>query len=272
MLIPNALVYSGKTRLIAADDRVFLGEGLFETIRVDNHRPHYSQLHWQRLRDAAVMLHIPFELSFITWNEQLLQCIGSAQMKAGGIKVVLSGGPASRGLTAESENTCLLIKAFTYAGDNKPLNLVSASWRRDANNPVYQVKSINYLEAIIARRQALDRGADDALFFNSQDYATETTVANLFLIKKDQVYTPALTCGILAGIIRNRLLALCADASITCIESNLDHYAIRDADGVFVTNSLQGIRLVESLDGTAVPTRHNLLTFLRHRLNQDSQV
>ncbi len=71
-----------------------------------------------------------------------------------------------------------------------------------------QLKSINYLEAIIARRHALERGADDVLFFNMEQYATETTVANLFIVAKGDILTPAVSQGILPGITRHRILHL----------------------------------------------------------------
>ncbi len=267
--MPTDILDIEKKTGFAADDRIFLGEGLFETMRVDQQRPCYSQLHWQRMRFAAGLLGIPFDLTHGLWYEQLMGCIHGARIDDGGIKIILSGGRASRGLDAHGETSSLLFEAFTYSSPRSALSLVSAPWRRDANNPIYRLKSVNYLESIVARRQALACGADDALFFNLEQHATETTVANLFIVKQDNVYTPKLADGILAGIIRDRLLSLCQHSGISCEETSIDTTTIREADAIFVTNALQGIRSIKSFDGSPVPTHHSLVSLLRNLLATD---
>jgi len=260
----------GKNLPFAADDRIFLGEGLFETIRVDNLRPCNSPLHWQRMNAAALMLNIPFDLSLDSWKSQLTQCIEQASFKVTGVKIILSAGQAPRGLVAQSETSFLSFNAFNYLINPEPLRLITAAWRRDANNPIYQIKSINYLESVIARRQAVAAGGDEALFFNLSDQATETTIANLFIIKNDQIYTPPATSGLLAGITRNRILKICADSKLACSEAPLSRKQVLEADMVFVSNVIQGIRVVKSLDGIDVPTEHALGVLLSHLLQQDN--
>ena len=258
-----------KKTWFSPDSRIFLGEGLFETIRVHQKRPCYPLLHWQRMHQGALLLGIPFDLSCDMWCEQLAQCIYDAQLCDGGIKVILSGGQAPRGLDSHGETSSLLVEPFTYSHHQQALSLVSAPWQRDANNPIYQIKSVNYLESILARRQALARGADDALFFNLQHHATETTVANLFIIKHNQLYTPKLEHGVLAGITRGRILNLCKTAGIHCEEASLDSSTIAEADAIFVTNALQGTRFVKSFDGRFVPIKHPLVSQLRRLLSTD---
>lgn len=253
------------------DDRIFLGEGLFETIRVDEQQACYPLHHWQRMYQSANLLGIPFDLSFKTWLQQLAQCISIAQIKTGGIKVILSGGSAPRGLDARGDTSSILFKGFRYKPQRSALRLVRAPWLRDANNPIYQLKSVNYLESIMARRHALSCGADDALFFNLKSHLCETTIANIFLVMQGQLFTPSLEDGVLAGIIRGRLLNLCDDLGIACNETALDSSMLRKADAVFVTNVLQGIRSVKSMDGHPVPTHHPLITQLRQLLAKDSR-
>ena len=266
-ILPHSV---GKASSFRSNDRIFLGEGLFETIRVDHKRPCYPLLHWRRMRQAALSLGIPFELSRDVWHEQLMQCIQIAEIQSGGIKVILGGGCAPRGLDAHSDTSSLLFEAFTYPQLRQPLHLVSSLWLRDAKNPIYQLKSVNYLEGILARRQALARGVDDALFFNLEYHATETTTANIFIVKQGQVFTPKIGDGVLAGIIRGRLLSLCKNHGITCIETALDSTTIAYANAVFVTNSLQGIRSVQFFDGRRIPIRHPLVTLLRRLLATDA--
>lgn len=260
------------------DDRIFLGEGLFETLRVDSSRPCFALLHWQRLDYSAKTLGIPFDLSSDEWHEHLIAQIKHDNLYHGGIKAILSGGSAPRGLAEQGQVSQLIFQTFNYTIKSSPVRLLSTPWLRDAGNPVYRMKTVNYLEAIMARRQALNQGADDALFFNLQQDATETTCANFFIIKNNQLATPKLEHGVLPGITRGRILALCAQHEITCIETRLSKSMIEEADAAFITNSLQGVRYVSTLDQLEYRVNHplveqliSLLSFYdpEHTKNQD---
>ncbi|TAL64824.1 MAG: 4-amino-4-deoxychorismate lyase [Legionella sp.] len=247
----------------AIDDRIFLGEGLFETIRVSSSQPCFAELHWQRISKSAWQLGIPFDLSLDDWEDCLVQQIKRDNLYHGGMKVILSGGSAPRGLAEHGQVSQLIIQTFNYSLHNQSSRLCSASWLRDAANPVYQLKTINYLEAITARRQALAKGMDDALFFNMQGHATETTCANLFLIRGNQLFTPALDDGVLAGITRSRILAYCQQEGITCLEGAVDKKMLLEADALFTTNALQGIKAVASLDATNYAVEHEVISRLQ---------
>ncbi|CAM2743091.1 aminodeoxychorismate lyase [Legionella steigerwaltii] len=249
------------------DDRIFLGEALFETLKVEDSEPCCAYLHWQRLSDSAQKLGIPFDLSFEQWLEHLLHKIKRDNLYHGGIKAILSGGSAPRGLVAQGKISQLIFQTFNYTVETHPLRLVSASWLRDGNNPIYQVKSVNYLEAILARRQAISLGADDALFFNLQHHATETTCANLFLIHDKCLLTPPISDGVLPGITRSRLLQLSKQQGLSCIESSLTKTMLKNADALFVTNSLQGIRPILSLDDIVFAVEHPLINQLSASLS-----
>ena len=252
-----------------SDDRIFLGEGLFETLRVEQQRPLYPQLHWERMREAAVVLNIAFDVSYAVWCEQLNACIREAKINQGGIKVILSGGRAPRGLALHADSSSLVFDAFVFNSEQYPLRLISAPWLRDAKNPLYRLKSVNYLESILARRHAEMSEADDALFFNMEQHATETTVANVFIIKQDRLLTPMLTDGALAGIIRARVLLLAKKAGISSIETSIDKKTITNADGIVVTNALQGMRSVKWFNGVNFNSDHPVVSCLQHELAVD---
>lgn len=251
------------------DDRIFLGEGLFETIKVESKNPLYASYHWERMCVAAKILQIRFDVSKPLWLSCLSQCIQAAKLQTGGVKVMLSGGCAPRGLATQSELSCLSFQAFGYTPDQSSCTLLSVPWRRDSKNPIYQLKSINYLENILARRHANSLGADDALFFNTDQHATETTVANLFLIKGGELFTPAAHEGVLSGIIRNRLLSLGRHDGIPCHEWSIDKKAIREADAVFITNALHGLRAVSLVDGFSFSVPHPMMSHLQDLMNND---
>lgn len=247
----------GDSKLVLpADDRIFLGEALFETLKVENAKPCCADLHWQRLGESARKLNIPFDLQLTDWMALLFNKIIQDKLIQGGIKAILSAGSAPRDLAAIGQNSHLVLQSFNYTAKNHPLRLVSASWLRDSANPIYQVKSINYLESILARRHALSLNADDVLFFNLHQHATETTVANLFVIHQKRLLTPPLTDGVLPGITRARILALAKQQHIKCIEVSLTKPMLADAEIVFTSNALQGIRVVQSLDEVMFEVEH----------------
>ncbi|MFI4917983.1 MAG: aminotransferase class IV [Legionellales bacterium] len=262
MLVAHGATNSG----FAADDRILLGEGLFETLKVERSKPCFAELHWLRLSDSARKLGITFELSFGAWLDCLNQKIHQDGLFQGGIKAILSGGVAARGLAEHGQMSQLMLQTFAYTHQHEPIRLMSASWLRDPANPIYQHKSVNYLEAILARRQALAGGMDDTLFFNSLHHASETTCANLFLIKDEVLYTPPLTDGVLPGITRRRILSLCADRRLACREQSLTGSMLAAADAVFITNALQNIRLVRSIDAVSFKLEHLLIDRLVQEL------
>lgn len=267
MMLTRVLIEKGGVApALDIEDRIFLGEGLFETIKVVESHPCFAQLHWDRLSRSAHQLGIPFDLCFEKWLDHLIQQIKRDNIYHGGIKAILSGGLAPRGLAEQAQNSQLIFKTFNYHILNKPVRLGISSWSRDEANPIYGLKTVNYLEAILARREALARGFDDALFFNQRRFATETTCANLFLIKNDALFTPGLNHGVLPGITRARILLLCQQYGIECHEASIDKTMIDEADAVFISNSLQGIRPVLSLNNVTFNQDNSLMKHLIEQL------
>jgi 4-amino-4-deoxychorismate lyase len=247
------------TIAIHADDRILLGDGLFETLKVVNKTPCFPDLHWSRIKKSAESLGIAFDVTYPFWIAMLHNAIESQNYHVDGLKVILSAGRALRSLESLGHDPWMLCQTFSYAPSKETLRLVSASWRRDAKNPLYQIKSINYLEAILARRDAISSGADDALFFNLDEHATDTTVANLVVIQDDEVITPKVTDGVLPGITRGRLQVLCKSLSVPFREMSVSREMLATADALFVTNALFELRAISSFDGKSFLVNHPLM-------------
>lgn len=251
------------------EDRIFLGEGLFETIKVNGGKALFVPLHWERLSSSAQKLGLPLDMSYRQWHELIWEHLAAHEVQEGGIKCVISASSSQRGLTVSGQLSHIRIQHFEYLPIQEPVHLMTAAWKRDEHNPIYRLKSTNYLEAILAKRMALTLDKDDALFFNTQGHATETTIANIYIIHQDTVYTPKLEDGVLPGITRQRLKNLCARNAISFKESSLNSMQIQDADLVFTTNVLQGIRVVSSLDNASFNLEHPLLNTLKELLLSD---
>ncbi|KTC68129.1 4-amino-4-deoxychorismate lyase [Legionella birminghamensis] len=258
----------GASLCLSSADRLFLGEAVFETLRVKHFKPLYAALHWGRLKNTASVLNIPFHLSLDDWQKEIQQYIKEQRICDGGLKIILTPGSASRGLLQKGNSPHLIVEGFSYLYDSSPVNLVSCPWFRDSRNPIYQVKSLSYLEEIIARRWALSQQADDVLFFNTDHLATETSVANVFIIHDGQVKTPAKEHGLIPGVLRERLFQICKNNEISCQESQITHGMIVEAEALFTSNVLQRIKPVARFDGLEKNTAHPIVLQLSSLLAQ----
>jgi branched-chain amino acid aminotransferase/4-amino-4-deoxychorismate lyase len=122
--------------------------------------------------------------------------------------------------------------------------VVVSTIRRNARSPSARLKSLNYLDNVLARREAEAAGADEALLLNTAGHAACATAANLFWISGGRLYTPSLSCGVLDGIMRAQVIAA---APVEEVRANLD--TVLEAEAAFLTSSLIGIRTVRVLAG-----------------------
>ncbi|WP_340647342.1 aminotransferase class IV, partial [Phenylobacterium sp.] len=129
-----------------------------------------------------------------------------------------------------------------------PARLIVSTVRRNEGSPASRLKTLSYLDNVLARREATGAGADEAVMRNGQGQIACAAAANLFWIAAGEVFTPALACGVLDGIVRRAVMAA---VEVTEVAAGLE--ALEGAEAMFLTNSLIGVRAVVSLDGRALP-------------------
>jgi branched-chain amino acid aminotransferase/4-amino-4-deoxychorismate lyase len=140
-----------------------------------------------------------------------------------------------------------------------------ASVRRNATSVTAHHKTLAYLDNVMARREALAVGADEAVMLNQDGDLACAAASNLFWIEGTQLLTPDLSCGVLAGTERARVLAAAAEAGIEARPVQASAEALQRADGIFLTNSLNGLWPVSHWQGAAVktsPDAHRIMTVL----------
>jgi branched-chain amino acid aminotransferase len=123
--------------------------------------------------------------------------------------------------------------------------VIATVTRRNEYSPLAGIKSINYLDNILARQEAVTRGANEAILLNTQGRVAESCAANLFIVKNGRMVTPPLEDGALPGVMRAAVLN-----AYNGVQSSITAEDLKTADGIFLTNSL-GIRTVASIDGKA---------------------
>lgn len=231
---------------IDATDRGFtLGDGLFETMRAAGGRLLHRQRHLARLRAGAEILGLDLPIDETALEEAAEELLDAAGLDTAALRLTLTRGTAPRGLPPPPvPSPTLLLTAAPLPAPAPPAALVVATvTRRNEHSPVSRIKSLNYLDNVLARMEATRRGADDALILNTVGKVVETTVANLFVRFSDKIVTPPASDGALPGVARSLVLEGMAVAEHSLMPSDL-----AAADEMVLTNIL-GARAVTAVDG-----------------------
>lgn len=234
---------------ISIFDRGFtLGDGVFETLRVADGEPLWLDDHLRRLHDGAEVLGIPVPCSDDAMARGVAELIAAAGHPQASLRITLTRGPSRvRGLWPPAipmTPTLLATISPVASGPRPPLNMaVARTVRRNEHSPLSRIKSLNYGDNIIARREAEARGAGDCLLLNGAGRVVCATAGNVFARIGAEWLTPPIADGILGGTARRRLIGL-TDAR----EVSIDEAALAKADAAFISNSL-GLAAIRAIDG-----------------------
>jgi len=240
--------------MIELDDRGFtLGHGLFETVLWAGGRLEHWDAHLERLRRgcAALGLPKPEEAACLAAAEAALATAGGPARAA--VRLNWSAGGGGRGLDLpEPPQPRLTVSAAPHAEPTGQVRLAIAKVRRNDRSPAARLKSLSYLDNVIARAEAREAGADEAVMLNTLGEIAGCAAANLFWIRHEEVFTPSLDCGVLDGIMRRQVIAACYRLGVPVEEVFASPGRLMGAP-MFITNSLIGVRPVASLGATPLP-------------------
>ena len=242
--------------VIPVNDRGFLlGDGLFETMRVTGGRPFRFARHLERLARGADFLKIkcPFTPQELEKFAGLL--ISQNQMPEAILRLTLTRGPGGRGYTPTGGGKPTIAMALHTAPPlDNPIewSLITSSFRISAGDPLASFKTTSKILHVMARAEAVERGADDALLLNTNGEVAETAGGNLFWIRNDTICTVPMECGALPGITREVVFEICKTLNLQTSESAIKSAALKDSAGIFVTQSALGVVPVAALNGASV--------------------
>jgi branched-chain amino acid aminotransferase len=246
----GSIVDQNDARVLVGDRGFTLADGIFETIKAVGATPFWLSDHFERLKAGAVEtgLTIPFsETSICDAIDRLLA--GASDDTWSAIRLTVTRGPAARGLWPKetaSQPTCVLTVASSSATPPQDF-VVCRSTRRNEHSPLSRIKSLGYGDNILAKREAIERGAGDAIMLNTKGHVACATVGNVFFRIDGGWVTPPIADGILPGLARRRFIA-----ELGAVESSISTDMIRKSDAGFVCNSL-GFSQVKSVDGRDLP-------------------
>ncbi|MBS5798431.1 MAG: branched-chain-amino-acid transaminase [Zhenhengia sp.] len=248
-----------EAKISVFDHGVLYGDGVFEGIRVYNGRVFKCEEHINRLYNAAkaIMLEIPMSKEEMT--EVLLETCRRNQIKDGYVRLVITRGKGDLGLNPVS---CKVASVFCIAGSItlypdemyiKGMPIITAVQRRNKATIVDpQIKSLNYLNNILAKIEANRAGVPEALMLNHDGVVAECTGDNIFIVKDNVIYTPPIYIGILDGITRNTVIELAKELGYEVKESEFTLFNVYSADECFLTGTAAEAIPVTNVDGRII--------------------
>ncbi|HLQ46276.1 MAG TPA: branched-chain-amino-acid transaminase, partial [Planctomycetaceae bacterium] len=241
------------------DHGLLYGDGVFEGIRVYGGRVFLLKEHIDRLYESAKAIRLTIPLSPAEMIQATNDTVAANQISDGYVRLVVTRGVGSLGLDIRNTShpqTIIIADTITLFPDEiyeHGMHLITASTIR--NHPAAlpaRIKSLNYLNNILAKIEGTDAGSVETLMLNHKGEVAECTADNVFILKNGVLKTPSADAGILEGITRNAVLRLAREAGIPTLETTLIRHDLYVADEMFLTGTAAEIVPVVSLDGRTI--------------------
>jgi branched-chain amino acid aminotransferase len=259
--IDGNFVPASEAKVSVFDHGLLYGDGIFEGIRFYNGAVFRLDEHLDRLWDSARSICLEIPISREEMTEALLETIRQNGLRDGYIRQIVTRGVGNLGLNpAQCKRPSIIIIAATIAlypeeVYRNGLTIVTCATRRmnaAALNPA--VKSLNYLNNVMARIEANLAGADEALMLNDAGNVAECTADNVFIIKKGKIFTPPISAGALRGITRSVVFDIAAELDIPISETDITRHDVFVADECFLTGTAAEVIPVIKADGRVIGT------------------
>ncbi len=257
--IAGELVDKEDAKISVFDHGFLYGDGVFEGIRVYGGKAFLLDQHITRLYESALAIRLEIPLSKPEMEEAVNKTVAANDIREGYVRLVVSRGAGSLGLDIRrTSNPQVIIIADTitlyppemYRDGLKVITASTISNHPAALSP--RIKSLNYLNNILAKIEATDTGCIEALMLNAQGHVAECTGDNIFIVKNGVLRTPSPAAGILEGITREAVIGLAQQAGLTVEEVTLVKHDIYIADECFLTGTAAEVIPVVSLDGRTI--------------------
>ncbi len=253
----GALVPRGEARITPFDRGFLYGYGLFETMRSYGGRVFRLDRHLARLMQSAEELDLVSQLDPDELERAIYQTLEANKLLDARIRLTVAAGEGERELAPPPSGTLtilvvaekLTIPSHIY---QQGIRTAIVSTRRNSQSPLPRIKSLNYLEGLIAHSEAVALGADEAIMLNDRGYVSECSTSNIFLVLTGKLLTPSLDSGILPGITREAVLELAHDSDIEAVEGEIPPSDLLRTDEVFITTSVREVVPVVTVDGRPV--------------------
>ncbi|HEX7863085.1 MAG TPA: branched-chain-amino-acid transaminase [Verrucomicrobiae bacterium] len=241
------------------DHGLLYGDGIFEGIRAYNGRVFKLKEHIDRLFYSAKAILLTIPISHAEIMKAVVDTCRENNLRDGYIRLIVTRGVGTLGLNPNKCKRPSIIviadKIQLYPKEyyERGLDIITVPTTRNLHNAVNPaIKSLNYLNNILAKIEANNGGCEEAIMLNSEGYVAECTGDNIFIVKGDELLTPPLSAGALYGITRGVAIELARQLGLKVSEPNLTRYDIFNADECFVTGTGAEVVPVVKVDGRVI--------------------
>lgn len=241
------------------DHGVLYGDGVFEGLRAYNGRIFQVEAHVRRLFEGARALRLTIPASAEQIIEALYASLKANDLRDAYLRLVVTRGVGTLGLNPfKCGKACLFIIADQIAlypremYENGMSVIVASTVRNHPNALNPRIKSLNYLNNVMARIEAVDAGVSEAIMLNPQGLVCEATGDNVFVMRHGRLITPPVSAGILEGITREVVMCLARDMDICMAEENLSRFDLYTCDECFLTGTAAEVIGVTCIDGRII--------------------
>ncbi|GAB4537257.1 MAG: branched-chain-amino-acid transaminase [Thermodesulfovibrionia bacterium] len=272
VFLNNRLVPEEKALVSVFDHGFLYGDGVYETIRAYNGIPFMIDEHIRRLYRSASMISLKIPLNHEMIRKAIYKTMKANDLRDAVVRVSISRGKGPIGLDPElcHEPTFVII-AYPFKGHparnyQYGISVAIVKTRRNykgALNPM--IKSLNFLNNILARIEAKAMGAYEAIMLNHRGYIAEGTISNIFFLKDGTLCTPSIDVGILDGITRGLIIDIAKGMGIRVDEGMFRSEDIYDADEVFISSTTMELMPVNMVDDVKVRSCPGRITRLLHK-------
>jgi branched-chain amino acid aminotransferase len=258
--VNGELVPRNRARVSVFDHGLLYGDGVFEGIRAYDGVVFRLKEHIQRLYDSANYIKLGIPLSKEQMTQAVLDTLRKNGLSDGYIRLVVTRGVGDLGVSPVSckRPSIIIITESVPPAYGNPItssgiSAIISSIRRDPVDATsHEVKSLNYLNSVLARMEAIEAHVSDAIMLDTRGFVSEATAENVFIVKGSQIATPATSSAILHGVTRQRVIELGQQLGFTVVEKDITPFELLNSEEVFLTGTLAEIVPVVRINGRPI--------------------
>ncbi|OHB54144.1 MAG: branched-chain-amino-acid transaminase [Planctomycetes bacterium GWF2_50_10] len=257
--LDGKLVDESQAMVSVFDHGLLYGDGVFEGIRVYGGKIFEFQAHLKRLYESASVIRLVIPMTMEELAAATQETVKANNIADGYIRLIITRGKGNLGLnpfTCSRAGVIIIastIQLYPPELYERGMKVISAVTVR--NHPLAippQVKSLNYLNNIIAKMEALDNNVPEAIMYNHEGYVAEATGDNVFIVRDGILYSPPVQAGSLEGVTRSVVIRLAKKLEIPFVEKNLTRFDLYVADEFFLTGTAAEVIAVVEIDGRTI--------------------
>ena len=254
IFLNDKFVHQDQARISVFDHGFLYGDGVYETLRAYHGKFFLLERHIARLRQSCQMIGLELPIPDTQWPTLLGEALRRNELTEASLRITISRGEGDLGLDpalCARPTIVILAKRFrpyppSLKRDGVRLALVETR-RNPTSAQSPRIKSLSFLNNILAKQEALRMGSFDGLMLNIEGYVSECPTSNVFFVKNGVIKTPSIDCGILEGVTREVIIWLSQEQNIYLQEGHYKPQELLDADECFITNTSMEVMPVSQI-------------------------